>query len=500
MSELKIAAVYIRVSTDDQTELSPDSQLEALRAWAEKNSYVIPDQYVYADEGISGRSAKKRPRFMDMIALAKSAEHPFDAILVWKFSRFARSQEESIVYKAMLQKAGVDVISISEPVIDGPFGSLIERIIEWMDEYYSIRLSGEVKRSMTVNAERGVRQTAPPFGYEKNPAEGGPFMVPHETEAPVIREVFSDYLAGVPVWQIITALNDRGIRTHRGTRIENRTVMYWLQNPVYVGLNRWTPSGRTRRDFHNPDTVTAPGDHEPLISPEIFDAVQKRIAAASEAHRPKSRPSRELKDWMGGVVRCADCGRTLVLQQRRYYVCNGYVHGACPTRQSITTDALHLAVMEKLRADAAGSSPVRYTIVRADDTERELRALRSSAEQYDRKLSRIRDAYTAGVDSLDDYRRYRESLDAQQAELLARIAELEGRVDPAQAKAALRSAIRSALETLDSPDAALHEKNAAAKALFESVTWEKASNSLEITYRVFLSPNPQSIDNTSILP
>ena len=78
-----------------------------------------------------------------MIAEAKSKEHPFDVILVWKYSRFARNQEESIVYKSMLKRENVDVISVSEPISDDPFGSLIERIIEWMDEYYSIRLSGE---------------------------------------------------------------------------------------------------------------------------------------------------------------------------------------------------------------------------------------------------------------------------------------------------------------------------------------------------------------------
>ena len=75
-------------------------------------------------------------------------------ILVWKYSRFARNQEESIVYKSMLKKDHVEVISISEPLVDGPFGSLIERIIEWMDEYYSIRLSGEVLRGMKEKALR----------------------------------------------------------------------------------------------------------------------------------------------------------------------------------------------------------------------------------------------------------------------------------------------------------------------------------------------------------
>lgn len=84
-----------------------------------------------------------------MISLAKQKPPLFSAVLVWKFSRFARNQEESIFYKSLLRKNGIEVISVSEPVDDGPFGKLIERIIEWSDEYYSIRLSGEVRRGMT---------------------------------------------------------------------------------------------------------------------------------------------------------------------------------------------------------------------------------------------------------------------------------------------------------------------------------------------------------------
>ena len=100
-----------------------------------------------------------------MIGMAKADEPPFSVILVWKFSRFARNQEESIVYKSMLKKQhSVDVVSITEPLIDGPFGTLIERIIEWMDEYYSINLSTEVIRGMTEKALRGGYQCTPPLG------------------------------------------------------------------------------------------------------------------------------------------------------------------------------------------------------------------------------------------------------------------------------------------------------------------------------------------------
>src|SRR5690554_1409660 len=144
MDTTKTAALYIRVSTDKQEELSPDAQKRLLLDYASKNSMIVPKEYVFIENGISGKKADKRPEFQKMIGLAKSKDHPLDVILVWKYSRFARNQEESILYKSLLKRNNIDVISISEPLIEGPFGALIERIIEWMDEYYSIRLSGEV--------------------------------------------------------------------------------------------------------------------------------------------------------------------------------------------------------------------------------------------------------------------------------------------------------------------------------------------------------------------
>ena len=97
---MKIAACYIRVSTDDQLEYSPDSQLEKIREFAKRNDMILPEEYVFLeDEGVSGRKASKRKEFQKMIAIAKKTPKPFDVILVWKFSRFARNREDSIVYK-----------------------------------------------------------------------------------------------------------------------------------------------------------------------------------------------------------------------------------------------------------------------------------------------------------------------------------------------------------------------------------------------------------------
>ena len=174
---MKIAAAYIRVSTDDQIEYSPDSQRKAILDYAKRNDYIVPQEYIFVDEGISGRSTK-RPAFQQMIGTAKQKSHPFDAILVWKFSRFARNREDSVVYKSMLRKqCGVEVLSISEQIGEDKTSILIEALLEAMDEYYSINLSEEVVRGMSEKARRGGTLGRAPFGYTAKTVNCCPIMM-----------------------------------------------------------------------------------------------------------------------------------------------------------------------------------------------------------------------------------------------------------------------------------------------------------------------------------
>ena len=87
------------------------------------------------------------------IVAARQKPPPFEAILVWKLSRFARNREDSIIYKSLLRKQGIQVVSINEPVEDTPSGRLLEGIIEVIDEFYSANLAQDVlrgQRSMPV--------------------------------------------------------------------------------------------------------------------------------------------------------------------------------------------------------------------------------------------------------------------------------------------------------------------------------------------------------------
>lgn len=132
MKSFCYAALYIRVSTDRQEELSPDAQKRLLIDYAKKNGIIVNSEHIYIENGISGKSANNRPEFQKMIATAKMKPRPFDVILVWKFSRFARNQDESVFYKSILRKkCGIDVVSITEPISEGMYGRLIEMIIEW---------------------------------------------------------------------------------------------------------------------------------------------------------------------------------------------------------------------------------------------------------------------------------------------------------------------------------------------------------------------------------
>ncbi len=486
----RTAAAYIRVSTDEQADQSPESQLVEIRKYASANNLLLPDDLIYVDEGISGKKSENRPAFQRMVGAAKMDPPPFDVLLLWKFSRFARNQEESIVYKALLRKqCGVDVVSVSEPLPGGHFASLIERIIEWFDEFYSIRLSEDVKRTMKVKATRGEFQSAPSFGYKARMEPGEKTtLVPIPEEAELVREIFSRFNAGEGCYQIAKWLNSLGVTTHRGNPFENRTVEYILRNPVYIGKLRWTPTGRTRRDFSNPDTIVADSTHEPLVSLETFDAAQKRMAEVKAVWGYKARPTYELKDWLSGLVRCSDCGSTLIFAKPHYFKCNNYMRGRCKSSQHIKVDLLHEAVLEKLKEDMTVGAPLSYTTVIASPTKADdLSRLRASLSDLERRSARLLDAYLSEAIGLDQLSRTKKAMDEQIKDLEAEIASKESpAADPAQLAAALTASIAAAYKTLTSPDATIETKNTALRNITERIIFNRTANTLTITYRLIL--------------
>lgn len=307
----RTGAAYIRVSTNDQMELSPESQLKEILKYAQANGITVPEAYVFMEkEGRSGKRAGNRPEFQRMIATAKTRPRPFDVILVWKFSRFARNQDESTFYKGMLRKKlGINILSVSEPVLDGMYGRLIELIIEWQDEFYSYNLSAEVRRGMEQKALRGGYQSALPYGYRSSASGGIPAVA--EDQAQAVKMIFSLCAdRGKTSTEIAAILNEKGFCTGRGNPFEGRSVLYILENPFYTGKVRWNraPHG-SRRENPREEIFIADGRHEPLVSEELFNraalvlALQKKVT-------PVRVPS-SCRHFLSGLLKCPVCGSGL---------------------------------------------------------------------------------------------------------------------------------------------------------------------------------------------
>lgn len=469
---MKTAAAYIRVSTDDQIEYSPASQLDKIRDYAKRNGYILPDEYVYMDEGISGRHTAKRAAFNRMIGAAKQKPKPFDAILLWKFSRFARNREDSIVYKSMLRKqCGIDVISISENVGDDKMSVLIEALIEAMDEYYSINLSEEVKRGMTEKASRGEAVAIPSYGYQ---IKDGKYL-PDPDTAPIIKRIFADYLSGKGMRTITTELNDSGYRTRRGNRFENRTVKYILQNPVYIGKIRWTPTGKANHRKQNDDTLIIDGTHEPIISMDVWNQVQAKLEASPKTKYMRQGNPKE-PFMLQGLVRCSACGATLCRAVGTSLQCYAYAHGKCKTSHSITVRRINEMIINALEdAAVTGKFKISETPVKSQQSD-DVAALIAREEK---KLARIKDAYENEVYTLDEFK-------ASRSQILERIEQLRQRLPKPESQKSKKQTIQSKLcailPALRSPATDESTKNALLKSVVERVVFYRVTGGIDVFF------------------
>lgn len=444
--ELKTAAAYIRVSTDDQTELSPDSQIKLIRQFAKQHGYIVPKEFIFRDDGLSGKFADKRPGFIQMIANAKQDPPPFSAVLLWKFSRFARNQEESIFYKSIIRKKGIEVLSVSEPIIEGPFGSLIERIIEWTDEYYCIRLSGEVKRGMTEKVERGGAVSIPSFGYDIIDKK----YVINEDQAPLVKKIFSDFLNGKGIIPIAKEFNAMGIKTNRGGRWENRTIEYILRNPVYIGKIRWNPKRRTRRNYDDPDIMIVDGIHEPLIDTATFEQTQALLADIKKKYRPYTHNEVKREYMLHGLVKCSSCGASLGIIGNRSnpaLQCVKYTHGKCGTSHYVNLKKINSIVIDGI---AIAFESMNYDlIVKHDESTAPEIDTESLIAKDQLKLRRVKEAYEDGVYTLAEYKESKEQIE-EHIKALSRVRE-QRQNDIEDIKANFVEKNKNAIATLRDP-------------------------------------------------
>ncbi|MBA7673110.1 hypothetical protein ES703_81298 [subsurface metagenome] len=356
-------ALYARVSSDQQAEKnnSIPSQLRLLNKYAEDHNMEVFKEYV--DEGESALSVN-RPAFLEMIFETKKQIPPFQAILVWKLSRFARNRQDSILYKSMLKKRGIELISISEPIDDTPQGQLMEGVIEVIDEFYSAVLAQETLRGMIENARKGYRNGGHPiYGYKNVQVfdnRGNPktkYEI-NEAEAKVVKLIFKLYANGNGLKNIVMELIRKGIKPRSSSYWGKTTIANILRNETYIGwtvFNKRDKKTNGKQFKPKEEWVIIKNTHEPIIGEDLFNKVQNLI----KERQPKNTPAQVTasKYLLSGLMQCGKCDGSFGVtgygrnKKYAYYNCINYAKkgkAVCSGRR-IRADKLDKDIINRVK-------------------------------------------------------------------------------------------------------------------------------------------------------
>jgi len=510
-SEAKRAAIYARVSSDRQdVDLSISAQLKALREYAARNGYTVVREFV--DEAETGRSSM-RPAFREMVSLARKLQKPFDIILVWKYSRFARSREDSIVYKAMLRKNGIQVVSINEAFDDTPTGRLLEAIIESLDEFYSDNLGEEVVRGMRESASRGFYLSGkPPYGYKKvRVRDGTKDRVRLELDAyqaKIVSSIFSEILNGKGLIEIAKALNTKGIASSNGKGWGKTGIRTILSNEVYMGTSIW--GRRSRRGLQPIRVLNA---YPAIVDRDTFEQVQNTLRnRAPVLIHPKRTASRFL---LSGLAKCGHCGKALVGQDAKsgqfsYYVCGTLVKkgtGSCQM-QYLNSRKFEAAVVEKIKerilTEENLTCLVELVNEEMDGTARthkeELVAVLEEIADVNRRLARLYDSLETGKVELGDLAPRIKELRTRQEKLLATKVQLETSLSDRRVELASPDIVRRYAADLRNllTRSELAERKAFIRRFIKEV--RVTGDEVVLTYTMPLIPNGSTADKIGVLP
>lgn len=240
---------------------------------------------MYVDEGITGTSAEKRPQFTKMIEAAKDGK--FDLIITREVSRFARNTVDTLQYTRSLKAIGVEVFFLNDNIktFDGD-GELRLTIMATLAQEESRKTSIRVKAGQKISMKNGIFYgNGNILGYDRV----GKDMILNPDQARTVRMIFDSYLDGKGIRTIQFELEQAGRLTATGKKNWHAaTIGHILKNSFYCGIityrKEFVPDyleQKKIRNFGDVDNIVIRGTHEPIITEEEFERVQKII----ESHR-----------------------------------------------------------------------------------------------------------------------------------------------------------------------------------------------------------------------
>lgn len=356
---MKRAALYVRVSTDDQAEqgTSLESQLEACRKYAQANGYMIVAEL--REEGASGATLA-RPQLDKLRDMVDDAL--LDVVVIYKLDRLSRDTGQMLALLKEFKRRGVSLRSATVQLEDTPEGTMMLTMLAAIGAYERSQFMERSRRGKETRVRQGkvVGTTMPPYAFRYVVGEGR-FEL-QEEEGEVVKEIFDGVVnKGLSLYEVARRLNERHVPTPRGGDLWRKsTIKSILTNPIYTGKYAW---GRTksvapknpRKLNHNgeekstnqprpqSDWLVVDGVVPRLVSDDMFEAVGAQL----ERNKVLSVRACQRDYLLRGYVKCGYCGGTL-----RGHANNGVIKYECYHRDRRTrADFKDLCISKSYHAD-----------------------------------------------------------------------------------------------------------------------------------------------------
>ena len=336
------AVAYYRYSSHSQSDASTKQQRELAEAYAQTHDIRLIKEYV--DEEKTGTNTN-RPGYQQMLLEIKKLKPAF--LIIWKTDRLGRDRTELAITKRHIRNLGVEIITIAEPRLpaDTPEAALFDSVIDGMAEFYSKQLGTNITRGLDYNAKHCLYNGNKTFGYTKEPAfEYGKdkykFAIDPKT-APIVKRIFDEYLAGIPMKYIAKSLNLQGLTSSKGRPFTINGIRSILKNDAYTGIYRWG------------DIVVENGIPA-IIDKETFNKVQKKFKSNKRLGSKNKGTVQEY--WLTGTLYCGICGESMhsasgtgkKKQVYYYYACKKGIKHKCITKR-VRKDWLETLILQILQ-------------------------------------------------------------------------------------------------------------------------------------------------------
>ena len=406
---MKKAVLYMRYSSASQTEQSIEGQDHVCTDYCDREGWKIVNRYIDRARSASHDTAK-RVEFLRMIEDAKKGI--FEAVVVYKLDRFARNRYDSAIYKKKLKDAGVQLISATETIASTPEGIIFESVLEGINEYYSADLKQKVERGIgeSIRKKKNLGGTTP-LGYKVVNGH----LAPDPATAHIVQELFQMVADQVPYKVIMDTFNARGYRTCKGKRFTRCSFSKMLHNKKYIGYYCYAD-------------IEEPGGQEPLISQELWDEVQRRLAVKGK------KKVIEIPYLLTGKLYCGHCGAPMVGESGksktdrvyRYYKCQGKKEGSCH-KKPVRKEKIEKAVLQAAQDLLAGDRMKKLIsmvmdALRSEPAVSRIPELKAQLSDVSKKLDNAVAAVLAGNNSAV-LTKVMQDLEADQAELKAALEE-----------------------------------------------------------------------------